>query len=169
MNDLSKYNEVKGLIQTGDLLMWSSEGVVGRAIRWRTLSEYSHASLAIRLADYEGAEGRRFTTEALADGVVLNILSARLAHYDGRCWWFPLDEEKCRVKRAHVGECALSFIGTPYDYQSILRLCLKRVSTEMNKLFCSEYCAVCYGLDGDAPTPADLPNLGIFKTPVRLI
>ena len=169
MNDLSKYNEVKHLIQTGDLLMWSSDGIVGKAIRWRTLSEFSHASLAIRLADYEGAEGRRFTTEALADGVVLNVLSARLAHYKGRVWWFPLDEERCNVKRSHVGECALSFIGTPYDYQSILRLCLKRVSTEMNKLFCSEYCAVCYGLGGEAPTPADMPKLGIFKDPVRLV
>lgn len=169
MNDLSKYNEVKHLIQTGDLLMWSSDGIVGKAIRWRTLSEFSHASLAIRLAEYEGAEGRRFTTEALADGVVLNILSARLANYDGRVWWYPLDEEKCRVKRSHVGECALSLIGTPYDYQSILRLCLKRVSTEINKLFCSEYCAVCYGLGGEAPTPADMPKLGIFKEEVRLV
>lgn len=169
MNDLSKYNEVKHLIQTGDLLMWSSDGIVGKAIRWRTLSEFSHASLAIRLAEYEGAEGRRFTTEALADGVVLNVLSARLANYDGRAWWYPLDEEKCRVKRSHVGECALSFIGTPYDYQSILRLCLRRVSTQMDKLFCSEYAAICYGLGGEAPTPADMPKLGIFKYPVRLI
>ena len=63
----------------------------------------------------------------------------------------------------------LSFIGTPYDYQSILRLCLRRVSTQMDKLFCSEYCAVCYGLGGEAPTPADMPKLGIFKEAVRLI
>ena len=169
MNDLKAYNEVKRLIQTGDLLMWSSDRIIGKAIRWRTLSEFSHASLAIRLAEYEGAECRRFTTEALADGVVLNILSARLANYDGRCWWFPLDEEKCRVKRSHVGECALAFIGTPYDYQSILRLCLRRVSTEINKVFCSEYAAICYGLGGEAPTPADMPKIGIFKEPVRLI
>ena len=73
MNDLTLYHSVKAQIQTGDLLMWSSNGIVGKAIRWRTLSEFSHASLAIRLAEYEGAEGRRFTTEALADGVVLNI------------------------------------------------------------------------------------------------
>lgn len=169
MNDLTVYHNVKTQMQTGDLLMWSSDRLIGKAIRWRTLSEYSHASLVIRLAEYEGTEGRRFTTEALADGVVLNVLSARLAHYDGRVWWFPLDEEKCRVKRAHVGECALSFIGTPYDYQSILRLCLRRVSTQMDKLFCSEYCAVCYGLGGDAPTPADMPKLGIFKEAVRLV
>ena len=169
MNDLSVYNSVKHLIQTGDGLGWSSDRIAGRLIRWRTMSYLSHFSLALRLAEYEGTEGRRFTTEALADGVVLNVLSARLAHYDGRVWWFPLDEEKCRVKRAHVGECALSFIGTPYDYQSILRLCLRRVSTQMDKLFCSEYCAVCYGLGGEAPTPADMPKLGIFKDPVRLV
>lgn len=169
MNDLSAYNAVKARIQTGDLLMWSSDSLIGKAIRWRTLSEFSHASLAIRLADYEGAEGRRFTTEALADGVVLNILSTRLAHYEGRAWWYPLDEQKCGISRVQVGERALALIGTPYDYQSILRLCLRRVSTEINKLFCSEYAAICYGLEGEAPTPADMPKLGIFGDPVRIL
>lgn len=169
MNDLTVYNSVKAQMQTGDLLMWGGDNLISKAIRWRTLSEYSHASLVIRLAEYEGTEGRRFTTEALADGIVLNILSSRLENYNGRVWWFPLDEEKCHVPRSRVGECALSFIGTPYDYQSILRLCMKRVSTELNKLFCSEYCAVCYGLEGEAPTPADMPKLGIFKEHVRLI
>lgn len=169
MNDLTTYNSVKANMLTGDLLMWSGDRIVSRMIRWRTLSEFSHASLVIRLAEYEGSEGRRFVTEAMSDGIVLNVLSARLANYNGRVWWYPLDDDRVNIKRINVGECALSLIGTPYDYQSILRLCLKRVSTEINKLFCSEYCAVCYGLGGEAPTPADMPKLGIFKSPVRLI
>lgn len=37
MNDLTLYHSVKAQMQTGDLLMWSSDRLIGKAIRWRTL------------------------------------------------------------------------------------------------------------------------------------
>ena len=37
MNDLTVYHNVKTQMQTGDLLMWSSDRLIGKAIRWRTL------------------------------------------------------------------------------------------------------------------------------------
>lgn len=169
MNDLTKYNEVKSLMQTGDLLQWQTNSLIGKLIRWRTLSEWNHSSLIMRFSDYEGKECRRFTTEAVAEGVVLNLLSRRLGNLDGAVWWYPLDETKCRLTRAQVGENAMKYIGTGYDYQSILRLILKRVSDEANKLFCSEYCAICLGHEGPALHPGEMPSMGIFKEPVRLI
>lgn len=169
MNDLTIYNSVKHQMQTGDLLQWRSESLIGALIRWRTLSEWNHSSLVVSFQEYQGTEGRRFTTEALSDGVVLNLLSNRLERHKGNVWWYPLDEEKCPVKRPNIGELALKYIGTGYDYQSILRLVLRRVSNDAAKLFCSEYVAICYGHEGQAMTPADLPHLNIFKEPVRLI
>ncbi len=37
MNDLTLYNAVKAHMDTGDLLQWQTEGILGAAIRWRTL------------------------------------------------------------------------------------------------------------------------------------
>lgn len=169
MNDLTLYNAVKAHMDTGDLLQWQTEGVIGAAIRWRTLSDVNHSSLVLRFPQYEGADCRRFTTEARGHGVGLNLLSSRLAYHKGKVWWYPLDPDKCPVKRENIGERALSYIGKPYDFRSIFRLCAGRVSAEATALFCSEYCAICYGVTGPAPTPAEMPSLNIFKAPVRLI
>jgi hypothetical protein len=169
MNDLTLYNAVKAKMDTGDLLQWRTEGIIGAAIRWRTLSNVNHSSLVLNFSQYAGAECRRFTTEARGHGVGLNMLSARLAYHKGEVWWYPLDTGKCPVKRENIGDRALSYIGHPYDFKSILKLCMGRVSSEASELFCSEYCAICYGATGSALTPAELPSLNIFKEPVRLI
>jgi len=77
MNDLTVYHSVKAQMQTGDLLMWSSDRLIGKAIRWRTLSEYSHASLVIRLAEYEGTEGRRLDRKSGVEGKRVDLGGGR--------------------------------------------------------------------------------------------
>jgi len=167
-NDLSKYRAVQDRMKTGDLLQWRSNSLIGALIRWRTQSDVNHSSLVIRLAEYEGLERRRYTTEALEHGTVLNLLSRRLEAFDGECWWLPLCDG-WNDRRQVIGEKALALIGIPYDYGSIVLQIFGRVSMDARSLFCSEYCAIAYGLEGQAPTPADMPSLGIFKEPVKIL
>ena len=165
--DLKKYRQIKAQMKTGDLLQWRSHSALGAAIRWRTKSHVNHSSLVIRLAEYEGLERRRFTTEALSRGIMFNLLSRELARYRGEVWWYPL-KESWNEKRQGIGEVALSLIGTPYDYKSFFRLLISTVSADARALFCSEYCFIAYGFTGQAPTPADMPSLGIFEPPIKL-
>jgi hypothetical protein len=167
MKDLSAYMSVRHQMKTGDLLQWHSNSLIGAIIRWRTHSNVNHSSLVLRLDEYAGKEDRRWTTEALEHGTVVDLLSRRLADYDGSVWWYPLRDE-LEGKRKSIGEKALELIGVPYDYGSIIKQIFGRVSANARRLFCSEYCYISYGYSGKAPTPADMPNLGIFKAPIKI-
>lgn len=169
MNDLTVYNQVKDQMKTGDLLQWYTKGIIAYIIRWKTNSPVNHSSLVIRLSEYEGMEDRRWTTEEMAHGAVLHLLSDRLENHDGHCWWLPLDESWSDEKRKKVGEWALEKIGTPYDYKSIVEQLIGHVSTDARQLFCSEYCYMAWGYEGTAPNPGDLFKLGIFKRCVQLV
>jgi len=155
-------------MKTGDLLQWRSNSIIGKLIRWRTKSVYNHSSLVINLQEYESPEHRRFTTEALEHGVVLNFLSRRLEKFDGDVWWCPLRDE-FDYKRKVIGERALSLVGVPYDYASILRQIIGKVSTEATSLFCSEYCYLVYGGTGTAPNPGEMLLMGMHKIPVKIL
>ncbi len=165
---LSRYETFKKDMQTGDLLLWSSDSLIGAAIRFFTRSNVNHASMILRFPEYEGAEGRRFTTEALEHGTVLNLLSRRLETHKGEVWWYPLKDE-WNPDRNEIGHRALELIGRPYDYKSLFENIACHVSTDAKKLFCSEYYYLSLGLSGKAPRPNDLPGLGIFKPPVQIL
>lgn len=166
--ELPLYDAVKDQFKTGDMLLWQTNNTIGSAIQIFTKSIYSHASLIIRLAEYEGLERHRFTTESLRYGTVLNLVSRRLKHQKGHTWWFPLKDE-WDDKRQLIGERALSFVGIKYDFKAIFKFLLGNVLVDLNKLFCSELVYVCYGFSGTAPTPAGLIKLGIHKNGVQIL
>lgn len=167
-NNLSKYEAVKDEMKSGDLIQWGAHNLLGTVIQGFTHSNVSHSSLVIRLAEYEGTERRRFTTEALGRGVMLNLLSKRLENHNGRAWWYPLQDE-WNDKRQGIGEKALSFIGVPYDFGSVVKFLFAAVSANALRLFCSELCFVAWGFTGPAPVPGDLTNLDMFKDRVQLL
>ncbi len=168
MMGLSLYDRVKDGMASGDLIQWGAHDLLGAIIQRATHSDVSHSSLVIRLTEYEGLERRRFTTEALRHGVVLNLLSRRLEHHTGSAWWYPLKDE-WNDKRQTIGERALSFVGIPYDFKSIAKFLFTRVSADARTIFCSELAYICYGFQGEAPAPGDMPGLGIFKDAVRIL
>ena len=166
MNDLTIYNAVKVQMRTGDLLLWRSRSLLGAVIRYFSKATVNHAGLVMRFSEYEGNDNRRFTTEALEHGIVLNLLSRSLEEYDGEVWWYPLMDG---WDRTVIGNRMLEYIGVPYDYGSLLRNAFGKVTADARRLFCSEYAFLCYGYTGKAPTPGDMPSMGIFKKPVKLL
>jgi hypothetical protein len=167
MNNLAQYLAIREEMKTGDMLAWASNSLIGRIIRWRS-GPYSHTSGIIRLTEYEGLPKRRFTLEAMKYGFYPAILSNDLKNYAGRVWWYALKDE-WNPKRQAIGEKALSLIGIGYDYKSLFRNALGRVNSDARKLFCSEAWFLIYGFAGKAPTPSDMPKLGIFKDPVQIL
>lgn len=168
MKDITLYNSVKGLMKTGDLIQWHSNSLIGKLIRMKTGWYVNHSSLVMCFPQYEGEQHRRFTTEALEHGIVLNFLSKRLEVYKGEVWWYSLKDE-WESRRNSIGMMALEYVGTPYDYLSLAKQVMGKVSTNAKRFFCSEYCYFCYGFSGVAPNPGEMPGLGIFKDPVKIL
>jgi hypothetical protein len=168
MNNLSAYEAVKDQMKTGDMILWSHNSLIGKLIEGFSHANVSHASLVIRLQEYEGLERRRFHMEATGKGVYPNLLSRALAHYDGEAWWYPLKDEWDSSRQA-IGEKAFQWLGVDYDFEGTLRNAWEKVKADPTKLFCSEYVFLCYGLSGLAPTPGNLPGLGLFKEPVQIL
>jgi hypothetical protein len=156
MNDLSRYYTVRDLMKTGDVLQWHSDSILGAGIRLRKGGEINHTGLIIRLSEYEGIERRVFTLEALEHGVVLNLLSRRLERYDGQVYLHRLTD-KYNPLRGTIGERALSCLGIPYDYPSIIKECFGNARMDMSKLFCSEtaWFAETGMINGEAPDPGE--------------
>lgn len=172
MNDLTIYDSVKRDMKAGDCLLYRSKTLLGWLIRIFS-PIYNHAGLIIPIDAYQGQECRRWTLEALEHGVTLNYLSRRLEEAEADVWWYALKEEY-DDRRAKVCEWALAQAGQPYDYDSLFKNILGRVSINARELFCSELAFMAWRfagiVDGEvAPRPGDIPKLNIFKDPVRII
>ena len=165
--DLTIYDSVKEGMKTGDFLLWKSNSIVGSLIRWRTGGDENHASSIIRMQEYEGLERRRFHTEAMERGVYPNILSVRLAEFDGEVWWCQLKDEY-NQHRQEIGERLTECWGKPYDYESIAKQIFASVNVDLQRMFCSEVVYYALGGTGKAPNPHELLGLGFHKAIVKL-
>ena len=173
-------------IRTGDLLSWSSNSVLGWLIKKFTKSDINHSGMAIRFSDYEDDDvsGRRFTLEALAHGIDLHLISRRLETHKGKVYWHPL-KSMYDDKRSLLGAVSLQYVGVAYDYNSLFKNILGRVSAEASKLFCSEYVYTTFSqckfipdskddklllslAEGKTPTPSDMSKLGWWEERIRI-
>jgi len=98
------------------------------------------------------------------------LLSERLKNFKGKVWWLPL-KKKYEDKRNSIAEWAIQEIakGKGYDYKSLFKQILGRVSIETGKYFCSEFvhASLVFGasiaLPMKAARPGDLENLGVYE------
>ncbi|KXH69833.1 MAG: hypothetical protein AM326_01800 [Candidatus Thorarchaeota archaeon SMTZ-45] len=183
---LDLYKQYQPKLRTGDLLSWSSDSALGWLIRKFTKSDVNHSGMVIRFSDYEEQNGasRRFTLEALEHGIDLHLISRRLEKHKGCVYWHAL-QERFDEKRPLLGAVALKHVGVAYDYRSLFKNILGKVSAEASKLFCSEYVyltftqcqftpemsdvkAMMNWASGKAPTPADMPKLGWWDDRIRI-
>lgn len=171
---ITPYLELRWQMQTGDALLWKGYGIGSWLIRKLSKGNFSHAGLVIAPDEFESEQNRRWTMEALAQGVVLRLLSRALVEYNGECWWYPL-RDIYNTNRDAVGKYAMCQAGIGYDYDSLVKQAIFRVTPDARKQFCSEHCFLAWKHAGIpilsrlAPRPGDIPFLGIFKKPVRIL
>ena len=126
------YAQHKDTMKTGDCLLWRSRSVLGWLIRLFSRAKVNHAGLVIRPHEWGHFKDRRFTLEALEDGIILRLLSERLRGFDGQVWLYRLRDE-FTGHREEIGLWALAQEGTPYDYGSLFKQAFGRVSVEMTR------------------------------------
>ncbi len=161
---LKKYNEIRHLLKTGDLILWSSNSLLGWIIR-KFSGEWNHAS-EVFILNEDTPHKRIYIVEALEGGVDLKFLSTRLSKFKGEVAWFAVDNvlDKYRIKAGTwVMDREAEDIG--YDYWSLFKNAVKRVKCSAKKLFCSETWQMSWyhateldELGGKAARPADMPE-----------
>jgi hypothetical protein len=133
-----RYSHLRDRIRTGDCVLWRTRGLVPSMIRlW---SEYTHASLVVRLDEYEGLRHRVFLVEALRRGLTLTLLSHRLSGTRGGAWLFQPDglgDDQIAWLRASALVNAARQVR--YDFKGLLANVLGRVSVDARRYFCSEH------------------------------
>jgi hypothetical protein len=175
MNDLSQYEGIQHLIDTGDLIEWSGKNVISRAIMTVTRAKVSHTSVAVILP-YQG-HNRRYIIEANRNGLQFSLLSEHLKRYRGSAWWYRLREQYDPL-RPKMGAWLFDELSRhpKYDFGAIGRQLFKRVSVDAGRWFCSEVMDACYIAHGvikpdprGARRPGDFVQEGIFSAQARIL
>ena len=197
--DLGLYLKHRPNMRTGDTLLWDSDvsinpltWVSGLIQLWSPGSNH----ISFILDEFESITSHKYILEALAKGVVLRQIGDRLKHYSGKVYWLQAKEEYEEWRPA-VGAWALGKIGIDYDFGSIFVNMLHKTPLDIKSLFCSEFAygawrwvaiakehpewsrkevlKVWQSKDVEvfnlkkAPRPSGILNMGIWKTPVRIL
>lgn len=169
------YSEIRNKIKTGDLLEWRSKSILGFLIRSVTKKNVNHTSLCVALDEYlYWKEPHKFILEAVADGIDLNLISEELKTFKGKVFWYPLKSQYDN-KRDAIAKWALLQIGKKYDYKSLFKNIIGKVSVDAKKYFCSEFCFDVLRqphiqiLSGQiAPRPGEFGQYSVFADPVEI-
>jgi len=188
MNSLNKYEKVRDLMKTGDVIAFQGNDACAKAIQVGTKSKYSHVGLVVRIKDL--AIDRVFIAESIVTaGVVLVPLSRKLEGCSGCAWFFPLKMDISKLPeyvdentiRKFFYEWTMSELGKKYDFKligAIIRQILARqkISKEdQQEYICSEFVATAYKKAGILPkklstslTPKDICDLTVLGAPIGL-
>lgn len=137
MHGFDLYKTKRELLETGDILEWRSNKLIGRAIRFFTKQNVNHTGGVIIFPFPGCPEQRVWTVEATEKGFMPIPLSIALRGYTGSVYVSKLKKEY-DGSRPDLA-CAVSkFIGKAYDYTALLRQAFGVVKSDNKKFFCSE-------------------------------
>lgn len=166
------YLKMRDMIQTSDLLEFSSSTIIGWSIRAFTGEAVNHSSVGLVLEYKDLGHDRRFLVEALEYGVQLSLLSRRLERFKGKVYLNRLKPEHDSLRKK-IAAYTLLQIGKGYDYGSLFKNALGKVSADARQFFCSELVFMALqsvGLvDGKkSPRPGQFGKYGVFEEPLRI-
>lgn len=171
------YESIKEEMKTGDGLGWGKQSLTSATIKLISDGPLSHASMIIRLSEYENEERHRYHTEAGSNGVVLARLTAALGSCNGEVYWYPLKDEWNPLRLA-IGRRLLEMMGAGYDYSTLFKMGVYHPPTEDDDSFiCSEVLYRALGQKGKIPSPNEIFCeggdkeywLNIWKPKVRIL
>lgn len=160
MDDMALYESIRSRIKTGDLLLWHTHNPLGAAIRLVRKSNINHASVVIRLREFETEDDLILNCEAVQT-VETNLLSRRLGGHDGECWWHPMLGEMREIIGDHaMTRRALKYTGLGYDTSTLFRMATSRPLMDDTTMICSELVQFIVGYTGNVLAPDELLNMG---------
>jgi hypothetical protein len=183
-NSLAMYAANRDLFQTGDIIEFSSSGVIGKIIRLFTKKKVNHSSMVVRLAFHKSiTEPHIYIMEANPRGVEFNLLSRVLEKHDGSAWWLRLNPSAVRGKLPgvtfddvwqQIADFLVEQEGLKYDYKSLFKNAFGKVSVDAAKYFCSELCCAALAKVNlfhtvKSLTPGAFEKTGLYEIPNKII
>lgn len=192
-----KYDEIRGSLKTGDMVLFSGKGFISNIIKLATGSKWSHVGMVLEISDYSFMalwESTKISDMPdlidgeIKKGVQIQQLSTRIKYYDGEVGIRRLSAHVTNKMEAELGKLIDKLRGRPYE-ESELEL-LKSVydlpggknEGDLSSVFCSESFAEGYKVMGLLPdstisnelTPKDLSKMetllsGYSLKPVEII
>lgn len=151
---------VRETLFTGCAILWRDNSLLSRAIRmW---SEFSHASLVVRMFDAGAGKDRVYLIEALELGLTLRHLSTRLAEYRGQAYVFRPVLSPRQQNAIRLFATDKTAEGVRYDYKGLFANIFGRISMDARRYICSEFVwaawlhANAVADIGKAPRPGDI-------------
>ena len=149
-----RYPDIRPQIESFDILLFSGEGFISRAIQLFTGSPWSHVALALRLDDFDQVlcyESTTLstipdlTTGAGVKGVQLVPLSQRIATYEGDIAFRKVNGPRTEPMKILAADFMREFAGRPYEQNQLelIRSALDHLPHQENQadassVFCSE-------------------------------
>ena len=177
-----EYQKIRGLIQTGDILLFRGRRTLSKVIEGISGAPYSHVAFLTKW------DGRVIAMQSDLRGVEVIPASLLVCQYEGQVeWWRLADEKRRAFDSRDFLDRALTLVGVKYGYLSLLWLGLKMLlglsvyrkfsHLRPSTLFCSSFVSYCYmneeiaisakaGPDGTSP--ADFARSGLFVDPQQL-
>lgn len=175
---MKSYEEIRGMLDTGDLVLFSGRGFVSWLIRWASGSKWSHIGMVVKVTDgdmillFESttlSKVKDVVSGKVRRGVQLVSLSERIMSYDGQVGIVflaaPRTSEMIKALLDFRGEVRnrpyeKSFVGL---FKSLYDGCFGENKEDLTSVFCSELVAEAYQRMGvlsneipsDEYTPAD--------------
>jgi len=156
------YEQVRGSIVTGDVLLFSGRGPFSRLIRWGSGSRYSHCGMA----SWEGE--RLMVFHAVIRGVRHEPASRAVRRYNGRVDWFSLEPDlHAGIDRDGIIREARGNLGKPFAVTDMLRLMWLMARGDYRvggdervvpAMFCSWYVSHCYRVGGGLDLVPEVPD-----------
>ena len=155
----NKYDQMRDQMQTGDILLFSGNGFISRAIQTLTGSPWSHVGTVLRLPEYDFvccfesttlSSIPDLTTGAKVKGVQLVPLRARVDGYDGtRVAWRPVEGPRPPAAITAALRVRDEFAGVPYEQNQLELLSSALDATglltnqpDASSVFCSEISSI---------------------------
>lgn len=143
-----RYEDARGDIRDGDIILFRGESSVSQIIRAITRSSYSHAGLATWW------NKRLMVLEAAGTGVVARPLSRVVSHYNGKLELWTTDEALDREKVIESAKLELGKEYALWGLARILRSILIGVGKQPDpwsppeKFVCSQYVSYAWRAGG---------------------
>lgn len=155
-----KYEDIREILKTGDIVLFSGKGGISHGIKLVTNSKWSHVGMVLRLPDSKAAFLWESTTLSnLKDaidgkakrGVQLVLLSDRLQKYDGEAAIRRLQNYEVEINEyKNLMELREKLRNRPYekDKLELIKAAydgpLGHNEEDLSSLFCSELVAEAY-------------------------
>lgn len=153
------YSELRKVLDTGDLILFSGKGVVSYIVRWFCGSKWSHIGMVVRVSDgdmillFESttlSKTKDLLSGKLRRGVQLVSLSERLASYDGEVGVVFLTAARTQEMLKSLNDFRAEMRDKPYEkhFLSLVKSaydgCLGDNKEDLASVFCSELVAEAY-------------------------